>query len=300
MVGGAACLLAASAGSLMADRENTYLTIITNRNAFDLREPPPPAPPPAKIEPPKPTASVRLSGITTMFSKARALFEIIEAPGKPAEKPILLVGEKHGDVELLAIDVDKKQVTVRLAGTQTNLVLEARKAGAGPAPKLPGGVRPGFPIPGMKLPSPSQRTTAGVPSPTVITPGSSGTSSGRGGVVVAGGSGAASTAAPATPSRPAISTPIAGSRTPYRLPIGNVSSGLTVPGAVTPGSTATSDRSIPTPLRQTRTQSSGPATRVDPDTYAAQQYLMMIGSEQDALSKGEDHPPSPPIPGLTE
>jgi hypothetical protein len=64
----------------LADEANPYLSIV-ERNAFGLKDPPepaPPAPPPPALEPPKPT--VKLTGLTTLFNKKKALIELTE-PG---------------------------------------------------------------------------------------------------------------------------------------------------------------------------------------------------------------------------
>jgi hypothetical protein len=297
---GVALTMALAAGQVSADKVNPYMEI-TNRNAFGLGDPPPPPPPPTKPEPPKPVSTVRLSGITTMFSKARALFEIVEAPGKPMQKPIMLVGDKVGDIELLAIDVEDKTVTIRQSDVVTNLVLEARKSPAPPAPgQRPGlapGLRPGFPPPGVKVPS--QQTAAAAPggSPMVIAPGSSGTSSGRSGVITVGGNSSTTPTGPTAPGSPgALGMPTAaaaaafsaaGGRTPYRVSPGAV----TAPGAAAAFATPTPNAANlrMTPTREIRAQATGPS-----DNTAERQLLMM---HLNSMADPDNSPPPPPIPG---
>ncbi len=278
VVCGAALILAASAGHLFADNE---YTAIVERNAFGLSDPPPPPPPQPKPEKPKPASTVILTGITTMFSKARAFFEI-ETPGEQKQKPILRVGEREGDLQLVSIDVENNSVVINNAGEETKLVLEPHKKKApATANRLAPGIRPGMPRPGIRLPTAAH--TASSHSPTVISPGSSSSS---GNVVVAGGSNSSSeTATPA--SRAAAAA--AARRMPYRLPptttrstssAGNIS----VSGG---GSSASTLRTIPT--RSTRTQSRAPTTKIDP----AQQYLLMKANEMKARNEGTAFPPMP-------
>lgn len=272
---------------LSAEKDNPYM-VIAEHNAFGLTDPPPPPPPPAPKEQPKPASTIRLTGITTILSKARALFEIVEAPGKPPTKPILLVGEKSGDIELVAIDMEKKQATIRQGGMETNLVLEPRKAQAAAAPgqKFPPGVRPGpgF-VPPMQAGMPGQppAATPGVISPGVITPGSSTAGSSRSGVMVVGGS--SSTPAAATPALPEGAPSAA--RAPYRIPLAGQGAGM---------QNATSLRAQPQvqtaiPPRTTRTQTT-PQAGGD----AAQQLIMLHLQEMQAAQQGQDFPPSPPMP----
>ncbi|MBN2507383.1 MAG: hypothetical protein JXQ71_11880 [Verrucomicrobia bacterium] len=299
--GALALALTLATRPLPADTANPYL-VITNRNAFNLTDlPPPPPPPPSKPEPPKPASTVRLSGITTILSKARALFEIVEAPGKPVQKPIMLVGDKVGDIELVSIDVENKRVTILQAGVETNLVLEARKAAPARPGQRPGtapGLRPGMP-PGIRPPTPQ---TAATPptggSPLVISSGSGGASSGRGGVITMGGVGSTP-----TPAATAAKTTAPGQYTSSGRPAPYVASRISpTPSAAapvtlyqrapsaSPGSSAATLRTIPS--RTPRTQSLGSAAPVDADAKAAQQLLMLHLNE--AANPGQA-PPPPPI-----
>jgi hypothetical protein len=124
-----------------AAESNSYLSI-PERNPFGLKPPPPPeeAPPPPP-PPAPPAATIKLTGITSMFSTPKALFEITE-PGAGAKprKPILSEGEKDGDLEVVSINVAKSEVTIRNSGTVTNITfapIETAKA-APPAKAPPG------------------------------------------------------------------------------------------------------------------------------------------------------------------
>jgi hypothetical protein len=120
--------------ALRADNEAGPFQSITDRNVFALRPPPPPPsnePPPG---PPPQLAKVILTGITSIFgpSDKRAFLEI-EEPGKPAKKPILREGERNGNIEVLAIDLDKGIVKIRNTGFETNLVFGEQKSTPRPA-----------------------------------------------------------------------------------------------------------------------------------------------------------------------
>lgn len=150
-------LLASTCTDGFADAKVNPYEMIVERNPFGLKPPPPPAPPEDNTPkaPPAPLATVELTGITSMFSKPRALFEIIPGPGKPMLKPILSEGEKLDNIEVVSIDVEKNQVTVRNAGVTTNLTFKVAKAGSTPPP--PGA--PGLPPPGIPVVPPPAQTS---------------------------------------------------------------------------------------------------------------------------------------------
>jgi hypothetical protein len=169
-------------------------------------------------------------------SSKRALLEIIEQePGKagtPPRKPILREGERDGSVEVLAINVEKNQVTIRNGTVETNITFEVQKTAAtaavpGAPPALPT-MRPAPPL--TAFPPPANPPGAG---PTIIT---------RDGVSLSAGSGvtvfgANSATAPASTglTSPTITTPYgAPNTTTYgasgtATPIGAAQGGLRIP-----------------------------------------------------------------------
>lgn len=144
--------------SAFADtRENSY-TIIPQRNAFALKEIPPPVPP--NTNPPAPPpAQVKLSGITTILSRALALLEYTE-PGKQVQKPILSAGQRDGPIEILEIDARAGTVKIRNGGVETLLTFEKDgikppSGPAGPVPGAPGVAAAAHPVPGFSPPLPA-------------------------------------------------------------------------------------------------------------------------------------------------
>jgi hypothetical protein len=125
-----------------------------------------------------------LTGITSILGNNRALFEIIPAPGKPAIKPILGEGERVETVEVVAINLDKNEVTIKNGTVLTNLTFKVAKSVPTPAPP-PALANPGIQNP--VVPNPLQSTAA----PTE--------SGGRYNVMVAGGGGAGAPAPAPTP-----------------------------------------------------------------------------------------------------
>src|SRR5262245_56057910 len=65
------------------------------RNSFGLKPPPPPPEPPPP--PPKPSANIKLTGITSIVEPKKAMFMVQEPNGK-AEYPVLSEGEKEGSL----------------------------------------------------------------------------------------------------------------------------------------------------------------------------------------------------------
>jgi len=191
-------LLAGASANVLADtKANPYEPILV-RNPFGLKPPPPPDPDAGKPPPPPPPplATVELTGITSILSSKRALLEIIPGPGKPMLKPILAEGERVESVEVVSINVDKNEVTVKNGGVVTNLTFKVAKsspaaaaAGVPPPPgAIPGQIpRPGVPVPPVQTSfnNPSYNNNSG--------------GGGRNAVMMAGGESAApaSTGAPA-------------------------------------------------------------------------------------------------------
>jgi len=140
----AGALLVSAGVDAWADTSVNHYEMIVERNPFGLKPPPPP-PDPSEINkpPPTPPATVELTGITSILSSKRALFEIIPGPGKPMIKPILAEGERIESVEVVSINVDKNEVTVKNGGLITNLTFKVAKSGpTPPAGAVPGSIPP--------------------------------------------------------------------------------------------------------------------------------------------------------------
>src|SRR5688572_18158868 len=139
----AGALLVSAGVDAWADTSVNHYEMIVERNPFGLKPPPPP-PDPSEINkpPPTPPATVELTGITSILSSKRALFEIIPGPGKPMIKPILAEGERIESVEVVSINVDKNEVTVKNGGLITNLTFKVAKSGPTPAVPVPGTIPP--------------------------------------------------------------------------------------------------------------------------------------------------------------
>jgi hypothetical protein len=152
----AGALLIGSGVGAWADTSGNKYEMIVERNPFGLKPPPPP-PDPSELNkpPPTPPATVELTGITSILSSKRALFEIIPGPGKPMIKPILAEGERIESVEVVSINVDKNEVTVKNGGLITNLTFKVAKSGPTPAAAVPGSIPPPV-IPGAAPAVPTQ------------------------------------------------------------------------------------------------------------------------------------------------
>jgi hypothetical protein len=127
------------------DAGNPYGSIAA-RNVFALNPVPPPAPPPDPnaIPPPK----ITLTGITTIFGPAEALYKVAAyaKDGKqiPEQSYILTEGEGQDDVEVTMIDTQKDIVTFNNHGqTQVIPLANGVATGGNSAPSTPGGP-PGF------------------------------------------------------------------------------------------------------------------------------------------------------------
>ena len=170
-------LLAGACASVLADAKVNPYDPILERNPFGLKPPPPPDPDAGKPPPPPPPplATVELTGITSILSSKRALFEIVPGPGKPMIKPILSEGERVESVEVVSINVEKNEVVVKNGGITTNLTFKVAKSTPTPA----GAPAPGA-IPGM-IPRPL------IPTPPAQTSFNNNQGSGRYNVMVAGG-----------------------------------------------------------------------------------------------------------------
>ena len=181
-------LLIGGQAAVQGDAKTNPYDLIVERNPFGLKPPPPPPDPnEAPKAPPPPLATVELTGITSILSSKRALFEIVPGPGKPMIKPILSEGERVESIEVVSINVEKNEVVVKNGGTVTNLTFKvAKSTPSSPTGAVPPPVIPGLPPPAQtSLNNQNQQNQGG---------------GGRYNVMVAGGGG---TAAPALGGAPA-------------------------------------------------------------------------------------------------
>lgn len=161
---------AASAAS--ASEAHPYGVIIS-RNAFGLKEPPPPTPPPQKPpEPPVNTSALKLTGITTLLGK-RAMFVFNDGKTNIVSD-LVREGERDRfitNLEVLEIDASARTVKVLFGGQEMRL--DFVNHGLRPPTNIvatPPGVqmaaaRPGAP-PMPTLPSPTPITQP-LPAPTI-------------------------------------------------------------------------------------------------------------------------------------
>lgn len=149
----------ASGQLVFADAKVNPYESIVERNPFALKPPPPPAPPedPSAKTPPAPPATVELTGITSILTSKRALLEIVPGPGKPMLKPILGEGERVESVEVVSINVEKNEVTIKNGSLVTNLTFKVAKSTDKPA------TPPGVPPPAPGFPAVPPPATAGLP-----------------------------------------------------------------------------------------------------------------------------------------
>ena len=131
--------------------DNPYSSIVT-RNVFGLNPIPPQAPPIAQVGPPPP--KITLTGITTIFGPAEALFKVagvVRNAGPPKDESYIFTeGEAEDDVEVTKIDTQKNVVTFMNHGVEQEIALAEGTASSGSAPASPswpgqmgGGRRPG-------------------------------------------------------------------------------------------------------------------------------------------------------------
>ncbi len=189
----AAALVGLSAIAYAEVRENPYQVIIL-RNPFALKDPPPPPPPPtnapADLPPP---LDIRLTGISTLLGPPKVFLQVQNQQTKKFEfPPAMEVGEKQGDIEVLAIDADNGVVRIRNGDAETTLDFD--KNGVKPA-AVAG--TPGSPVPPPPV-FPGMTPLNIPPPPGAMVPGSPFNSGNRGNVSVSGGQQAAS-AVPNTP-----------------------------------------------------------------------------------------------------
>jgi hypothetical protein len=274
LVGGTVQMVLAEGSS------NPYHTII-GRNAFRLKDPPPPQAPPPVVAP-APTVKVILTGITTIFGKTRALLEITEQePGKTAatRKPVMREGESDGGVEVISINMEKGLVRIRSGGSETNISFDTPKlAGAAAAPAAFAGFSP-----------PPPATTAAVAGvPTVLSP---------------------MNAAPDHPTRSSSVTvfgssgstaPTGGGGNSGAYGYGTPGRGLAASGPSVFGAAATTANEAngvaPIPPRTLRTDTSTPAAPSAPVDLAKQYLEMALDHEIQSAGGTKPYPPLPPMP----
>lgn len=276
----AALALLAVATTVLAENKPNPYEAIAERNPFGLKPPPPPPDPNATANtPPPPLATVEVTGILSIFSKKKAILEIVPGPGKPALKQTLDEGERLDAIEVVAIDMEKNEVTINNGGTVTNVALKTPAKTAGPAP--------GGPVP---IPPPAMHTAFAPPvNPAAANPYANVPSS-RGAPMVAGGTPAGATAA-AVPNQPGVSTYTggAGAYVPHTQP-GAYGSALTP--------TLTGGREVPP--RTIRSATPQPVQQQGAQVDPAVQYINMAIQKQQAEQKGRPFPPLPPVPGLDQ
>ena len=141
-----ACGLALSAISRADDAlpaGNPYGSIV-KRNVFGLNPIPPADATPQQQGPPPP--KITLTGITTIFGPAEALFNVagVRRGDKPPhdESYIFKEGESQDDVEVTTIDTSKNVVTFNNHGVVQVIPLVAGAASTGTAPTQPSPTRP--------------------------------------------------------------------------------------------------------------------------------------------------------------
>ena len=151
-------LVLSCAGTASALTDGNPYSAIIGRNTFALK-PPAPAVGPVVL-PPTPPPNVSLQGISTILGRAQALLKVKLAPRPPeAAKELSLVmdvGQREGDVEVLAIDPATGTVNLSNQGTPLTLnIKDADKPAAGPAIAT---IQPATNIPGISpsLPPPAQ------------------------------------------------------------------------------------------------------------------------------------------------
>jgi hypothetical protein len=122
---------AASVSTDTTQPGNPYASIVT-RNVFGLN---PPTPPDTSTDSGPPPPKITLTGITTIFGPAEALFKVAGVPrlGKPPkdESYILTEGQGQDDVDVTHIDVTKGIVTFNNHGVVQDIPLVAGVASGG-------------------------------------------------------------------------------------------------------------------------------------------------------------------------
>ena len=275
---GAVALVGMSA-DVAADTKSSPYDAIVERNPFGLKPPPPPpdpttnAPPPAPV----PTAQVEVTGFLSVFSRNKVLLEVIPAPGKPMLKPVLSEGERIESVEVMAINVEKNEVTIKNGSTITNLTFKVAKSTPSAAPPVPGVVPP----PAVPTPMPAPVQTSYNQNSYNQNQGS-----GRYNVMMAGGSGSAPpTANPAAPAAFGANT--------------SFGSGGVAGGTVTPGATVGATdgfRQIPSRNIRTTAPQAADSVMAREDAYRRVEEQRLVNEAINQISGRQQMPPIPPTP----
>jgi hypothetical protein len=219
------CLTAAVASLSLVGyaevKENPYQVII-ERNAFGLKPPPPP--PVQQTNAPvdvPPAMDVKLTGISTLLGPPKVFLQIQNQQTKKFEFPAALeVGEKLGDIEILAVDPEAGTVRIRSGDAETTLDFDKNGvkpnavAGAVPPPQGMPGVVP-LNVPPAPTSNPFNKTgsrvsvSGGTASSAPAAPGFGNANFGasiparpmrsEGNVILAGGGQTAAQQAPQTP-----------------------------------------------------------------------------------------------------
>ena len=125
-----------SAGLLVAAPPGNPYLVISERNVFALRPPPPRHPEPL----PAPLPKVVPDGISTIVGMKQALLKVYfpARPPEPAreESCVLAVGQREGPIEVLAIDEVTRSIEIENSGTTVVLSLD-RDAPQQPSPHMP-------------------------------------------------------------------------------------------------------------------------------------------------------------------
>jgi hypothetical protein len=157
-----------------ADAEATFpYHGITERNVFNLKDPPPPAT--NNTAPPVVIPKITLRLITTIFGDKRAGLTWPVPPTKPGEQAkeeshILSIGQAEAGVEVL--DIDEIEGTVKIKNHEQPQTLSFASDGAKlTASPLPMGIPPGAqPVPGIPPPQiPVPAGAAANPNPVIRT-----------------------------------------------------------------------------------------------------------------------------------
>ena len=127
-----------AAAAAPVDPNNPYSSIVS-RNVFGLNPIPPPVPQDQQDGPPPP--KITLTGITTIFGPAEALFNVagVVRNGQPPhdESYIFGEGEEEDDVQVVSIDTKGNVVKFNNHGTEQVIALTEGTASSGSAPSSP-------------------------------------------------------------------------------------------------------------------------------------------------------------------
>lgn len=216
MLAGAAGWLLAAGLASRAEVENNPYRVISERNAFGIRPPPPPPEPQKPPEVPKPPPNVALTGFSDFGEGKTAYFIVNSTTGKPAEYLALGEGQEQNDIAVLQIDIEAETVRVRVNGAETTLNYRDHGNKAG-APAVPGAAPGGAPAQRGATPFTPPAPAGGTPSATT----------GGGPVIIRRGGAAEVQQAPAVTAVSA--TPMTGAAAPVRYTAPSSGSGVYIP-----------------------------------------------------------------------